>query len=222
MIIIKHMCVPPGQAMRTTIAHEVNSMKHDNRRVIAAMLAEGLPVHDNMADMGLKYVPEQHELDASGEPIIRLYGIYDMIERGTFSCGDASGWESAVWEEKYGIPTECLSVAQGDDDMHAVFAAIDRVVDPTFNFLHGRREPIPRQPRHVKLARNSCSIEGGRVVCDEDPACFVDERGVWSCPIVPGLSGRRENVKEIRGTSSGRWARTRSGAVVPVGPRRSR
>lgn len=223
MILRGHLCVPAGASMNETLTSYMNYVvKPDNRKVIAAMLRDGQHVPDTMAELGLRYVPEQHHIDpATGEPIIDVYGLGPMVERGHFSCADAASFEAAVLEEKYGIPTWCMSVPQGDNDMHAVFVTRDRLIDPTRNFLQGRRDVLRVKP--LMHTPNACRIENGRVVCDEELACTLDEYGVWSCPEVPGLSGRRETVASIHDTGQGAgWVRTKNGAVAPLrrrGPR---
>lgn len=216
MRVTLHLCMPRGQTMREQFSRLMNEVKHDNRRVIRAMLAEGIPVSDTVGELKLRYVPAEHRTDADGEPLMDIYGIRMMIDTGEFSCGDAAAYEAAVLEEKYGIAAHCMAVAQGDDDMHGVFATSERVVDPTLNFLQGRRmdSRVKKAPRTVKP--NACTIQDGRVVCDEVEACTIDERGVWSCPVLPGLSGRREPNVKIEGRGNSRWGVARDGAVMPV------
>lgn len=205
--------------MRQRFGDLMEIVKRDNRAVIAAMLSDGQVVPDTVGELGLRYVPEQHRKDEFGQPIMNIYGLRDMVGRNTFSCGDAAAYESAVLEEKYGVPTLCVAVAQGDDDLHALFVTVDDVIDPTANFLAGRKVIVPMVDE--RLEPSACHIEDGRVVCVEEDACSVDEYGVWHCDPIPGLSGRRIPVSGIRRTrNGGGWARTREGVVVPV--RRSR
>lgn len=219
MIVTLHMCMPEGDAMRSRFGDLMELLKRDNRAVIAAMLAEGIDVPDTVGDLGLQYVGETHCLDGRGQPVMAIYGLRDMVDRGTWSCGDAAAYEAAVVEEKYGIPTLCLAVAQGDDDLHAVFVTPDNVVDPLANYLTGQRWKI-RQPKK-RISSTACVIEDGRVVCQENDVCAVDENGVWYCPAVPGLTGRRSKIGSVRRTSNGQaWATTKTGAVVPVRSRR--
>jgi len=217
MIIIGYLCVPQGDSLHESLTQYMNHVvKSDNRRVIAAMIRSGHSVPDTVGEMGLRYVPEKHRLDEeTGEPIIEVYGMGAMVARGTFSCADATAYESAVHEEKYGIPTWCMSVAQGDEDAHAVFVTRDRLVDPTLNFIKGRRDVLRVKP--LVRTPNSCSIQNGRVVCEEDLACSIDQYGIWSCPDVPGLDGRREKIESIHDTEiGGSWAKISNGAVAPL------
>ena len=221
MKLILHMCMPEGDGSRESYNDGLRMMKRDNQRVIAAMLRAGEHVPDTVGELGLQYAPAQHRKDpATGKPLMEIYGLYDMIQRGVFSCGDAAAYESAVLEEKYGIPTEPASVAQGDNDFHGVFITKDGVIDPTENFLRGRTMNVRRAP--LPTPSSDCWIEDGRVRCNEPAACAVDERGVWHCPTIPGLTGKREKIGSVQVSPRGQaWARTRNtNAAVPV--RRSR
>jgi hypothetical protein len=217
MIVSCHMCMPEGDAMRARFGDLMEMLKRDNRAVIAAMLADGIDVPDTVGDLGLRYVPAPHRKDEHAQPIMELYGLHDMVTRGTFSCGDAVAFESAVLEEKYRTPTLCIAVAQGDEDMHAVFVTVDDVIDPTANFKAKRRWRPPHVSKRDRLAGSACTIEDGRVVCVEEDVCAVDEDGRWHCPPMPQLSGRIAQIGEIRSSANGgMWARTADGAVVPV------
>jgi len=211
-----HMCMPEGDGSREGYEDALEALKRDNRRVVAAMLADGQDVVDTVAELGLVYVPEQPSFDASGRPVMNLYGVADMVARGSFSCGDAAAYEAAVLEEKYGVPTRLVSAPQYDNQFHAVVVTAGGVIDPTANFLAGTRWTQP-EIGLAQVERMACAIENGRVVCDEPSHCCVDERGVWHCDDVPGLTGRRENLGVVQRSANGQaWARTRSGAIVPV------
>ncbi len=217
-----HMCMPEGDGSREGYEDALEALKRDNRRVVAAMLADGQHVADTVGELGLVYVPETPSFDASGRPVMNLYGVADMVARGTFSCGDAAAYEAAVLEEKYGVPTRLVSAPQSGNQFHAVVVTQDGVFDPTANFLAGTRWTQP-EIGVGEVQRMACAIENGRVVCDEPSSCCVDERGVWHCNDVPGLSGRREEIGTVQRAANGQsWARTRSGAIVPVctAPRR--
>ena len=219
MIVTLHLCMPSGETMRQQFTRLLNEVKDDNRRVVAAMLAAGEHVPDTVGELGLSYLPEQHRTDRNGEPVMAIYGLRAMLDRGTFSCGDAAGFEASVMNEKYRVPARCLAVSQGIEDLHAVYVTPEMTVDPTANFLAGRRSP---RPRVVADPTGVCTIVDGRVVCDEEPDCCVDENGQWSCPVIPGLSARREKIGRIFSRDGARWAQTPTGAVVPVcrrGPR---
>lgn len=207
------LCMPEGEVMRQQFGRLMNELKLDNRLVIAAMLREGMEVPDTVGDLDLDYVPEIHRVDADDEPIMHLFGMRKMIERGTFSCGDAASYEAAVLEEKYSIPANCLAVATGEDDMHGIIVTADRTIDPTANFLAGRSEALGISPNPTPQA---CTIQEGRVVCHHEPQCYVDTSGNWHCPAVPGLDGRRERIGRIFGAGRTRWATIAGGGIVPV------
>lgn len=216
MRVIMDLCVPEGQAMRQQFSSLMNELKRDNRRVVAAMLREGMDVPDTVADLGIQYVPARQQLDPqTGEPLMHFRGLRAMLDDGVFSCADAAGYEASVLEEKYQILAHCDAVPQGGDDNHAIILTAKRTIDPVANFLSGRRDPIYASLNPMPQA---CVIEDGRVVCFEEPACYVDDGGKWLCPAVPGVSGRREKIVKIFGHGKDRWAKIQSGAVVPVGP----
>jgi hypothetical protein len=211
-----HLCMPEGDGSRESYEDALEFLKRDNRRVIAAMLGAGQDVADTVGQLALVYIPEQPRLDGSGRPLMDLYGLHDMVTRGSFSCGDAVGYEAAVLEEKYGVPTRCVSCPQDDNYFHAVYVTNEGAVDPTANFLTGVTPQVPRTSNPVTPM--ACEIgPDGRVVCDQPSSCCVDEHGVWSCPAIPGLTGRREAIGPIQRSPHGQaWTRTRNGAVVPV------
>lgn len=215
MIVACHLCMPEGDAMRARFSDLMELVKRDNRSVIAAMIANGDDVPDTVGELGLTYVPEEHRTDAFGEPIMEIFGIRDMVAREKFSCGDASGWEAAVLEEKYRVPTLCIAVSQGPVDCHGIFVTSTQAIDPVANYLSGRRWSPPSN--RDLIDGSACIIEDGRVVCFEEDVCAVGEDGVWDCPAVPGLSGRRVSIGRIERTPNGQaWARTPDGVVVPV------
>lgn len=222
MIVLVHLCMPEGEPMRAEWTDLCNLLREDNRMVVASMLRAGIPVADTVEELGLRYVPEWHRKDPrTGEPTIGMYSIRYMLERGTFSCGDACGYESAVLTEKYGIATECLGVDVGEGDMtgdyHGIFVTPTGAIDPVARFLGGGGGIAPQQNPRGTVAGRSCSIIDGRVQCDDtEDACCLDEEGRWYCPSVPLLHGRRERIGKIRRSRHGAWSKTASGATVPI------
>jgi len=218
MRITMHLCMPAGDATRDGYARALEWAQADDRRVIRAMLDAGDDVPDTVGGWGLRYVPELPRNDRSGRPLMDIYGIADMVERGTFSCADAAKYEAAVLEEKYGVPALAIPAPQGDNDFHAVYVTAEGVVDPTANYLAGR-QANPRRPSQRRIAAEQCRIgDDGRVACDVPPSCFVDERGRWDCPRVPAVHGKLENIGPVQRSPRGqRWARAKFGAVVPIG-----
>ncbi len=216
-----HLCMPSGDASRDGYARALEWTQADNRRVIRALLADGDHVPDTVRQWDLRYVPERRRQDQGGRPLMDVYGIGDMVVRGSFSCGDAAAYEAAVLEEKYGIPALAIPAPQGDNYFHAVVVTEDGVFDPTADFLSGR-ERNPRHPSKRRVAAEKCwTGEDGRVACEVPAACFVDERGRWDCPRLPDVHGKREQIGPVQRSPRGqRWARAKHGAVVPVGKRR--
>ena len=121
MRVIMDLCVPEGQAMRQQFSSLMNELKRDNRRVVAAMMREGMDVPDTVGDLGIRYVPAPQQIDPqTGEPLMHFRGVRAMLDDGFFSCADAAGYEASVLEEKYRIGANCLAVPQGGDDNHAI------------------------------------------------------------------------------------------------------
>jgi len=225
MKVVMHMCGPSGEASRQQQAGLLNRLKRDNQYVINAMLNSGMEVPDTVIDANLVYVPSRHEYDpVTGEPVQHYYGMRAMFERGEFSCGDGAAYEAAVQEEKYGVPTEVLSVRFVEGDMHGVYVTPSEVVDPVENYLNywekvltGSIVPTTKTTRHRAKVRKlgaTCQIVDGQVVCDVegDDACCVDlRRGVWRCGD-PHLNGKPVEIKEVFDG----WAQTKDGIFVPV------
>lgn len=235
MIVTLYMCGPKGEVMRRQLAGVLNQLKRDNRYVIQAMLRDGSEVPDNVIEADLNYVPSQHKTDPeTGEPLLQFYGMKQMFDRGEFSCGDAAAFEAAVLEEKYGIPTECLSVALADSDYHGVYVTPEGAVDPVERWLDyweavltltpGQEPPQlekPKVQRKKQALGASCQIVDGRVVCDAleaDSWCCVDiKRKRWRCSD-PAINGKKVQIEEVfQGQDTNqRWARTKDGVFVPV------
>jgi len=217
MKLTLHLCMPAGDGSRDTYQHALELLQADNRRGIRAMLARGDTIPDTIGEWDLLYVPETPRNNAQGDPLMDMYWIGDCVERGTFSCGDAAAYESAVLEEKYGVPALPVSVPQADNDFHAVVVSELGVHDPVANFQRGLRHHVPKRTKK-RIAPQSCEIgPDGRVRCDVAPRCYVDAKGKWICPDVPGLTGRRESLSSVHRSPNGQqWARTNNGAVVPM------
>lgn len=132
MIVTLHMSCPAGEAARRFITRLLNELKNDNRLLIEALLNNGVDVPDTVGGLGVEYNPRPEE---SHTPHQQFYSMADMMERGTFSCGDAAAYEAAVLEEKHGIAAHCSCVAQGSNQYHAIFYAPWGPVDPTENWI---------------------------------------------------------------------------------------
>jgi len=133
VIIRQHFCAPPGEATRRIITQLLNVQKDDNRLLLSALMANKVDIPDTMWDLGLRYEPPAGaELNS---PQQDFYSLIDLLDQGTFSCGDAAAYEAAVQEEKYGKPCFCMCVAQGSNEYHAIYVSTTGPVDPTENWL---------------------------------------------------------------------------------------
>lgn len=217
MLITLHLCMPEGDGSRATYQDALELVQADNRRVIRAMRERGDEIPDTIGEWGLVYAPEQRRSDARGRPLMDIYGLADCVDRGSFSCGCAAAYESAVLEEIYGVPALPVSVPQADNDFHAVVVSELGVHDPVANFHRGLRYHVPARPRR-KVAPERCEIGAdGRVHCTVPASCYVDARGKWQCPDVHGLTGRREPIASVHRSPAGQqWVRTKNGAVAPL------
>ena len=220
MRVTLHLCMPAGETMRQQWTRMANAVREDNRYVIASKLAAGEPVPDRIEDWGVVYGPERHRRGTNGDPELDMYGLRGILTRGRYSCADACALESAVLNEKYGVWAHCLSVAQGDDDYHGIYVSPWGAMDPVARVLGlGTGGPaVDYSLFDAEVEPTSCQIVDGHVVCaPPEDECSMDERGLWHCPIVPGLHGRREKIGPIAANRHGaRWSRTAHGAAVPV------
>lgn len=227
MIIEMHMCGPGGDFRRQQLTRLLNELKRDNQYVINAMLNAGQHVPDTVIELGLDYEPATGlDKESRRQP---FYGMRDMIEEGTFRCGDGSAYEAAVMEEKYGIPSMVIVVPQGDSDYHGLFVTPDGPIDVVENWLRyweariaQRSAPIPKVEAPQVEVNAVCRIDGGRVECDaveDTSSCCVDRHGNWRCPGDHPLHGRDADVRTYRRRGGQRWALVGSKHTpVPVCP----
>jgi len=165
MRITLHLYAPNGEAKRRLLNKLLRIVQDDNRLVINGLMNSGLPVADTMSDLGLTYKPPGAE--EANTPDQGFFGVVDLVERGTFSCGDAAAWEAAVLEEKYGIPAEAQIVAQGATDYHAIVITPNGVYDPTEAWIEaqgGRAASMTQGADRAagRLGMSSQGYGGGR------------------------------------------------------------
>jgi hypothetical protein len=230
MIVELHLCGPGGDVRRQQLARLLNELKQDNCCVINAMLNAGESVPDTVIELGLDYDPAQGVAKQSERQ--PFYGMRKMVELGTFRCGDASAYEAAVLETKYGIPTMVLVVPQGKIEFHGIFVTSTEVVDPTENWLRhweARMHPQSVNPWKSPAAGlrpveqlPMCSIENGQVECtgmDDHTGCCVTRSGRWRCPQDHPLHGVDAEVKARRTRGGKHWALVGPDRIpVPVCP----
>lgn len=217
MQVTLHLCGPLGDALRQQLERTLEILKDDNACVINAMINEGMDVPDTMIDMGLTYQPASggNKLSANQD----FYGMSDMLNRGTFSCGDAAAYEAAVMQVKYGIPTRIVVVPQGQTDFHALYVTSSGPVDPTENWLaysNGRArlrsarrlaveglEPVEVGPT-CQIVPGTNIVECTKIEGYDSSPC-VDSRGRWRCPD-SDLHGQPADVRQYRRRDGVRWA----------------
>lgn len=224
MLISLHLCGPHGDALRQQLERSLEILKDDNICSITAMLNAGIEVRDTVIDLGLTYEPADGPERVSA--VQNFYGMADMIERTTFSCGDAAAYEAAVMQAKYGIPASILIAPQGGNDYHALYVTMNGTVDPTEEWIeHWNARASLRTPRRrsmlalpeanpsqsCKLIPGTNSVECSQI--DGYDGCCVDVDGDWNCPSNPGVHGRTADIQSFKAKDGKRWAL--------IGPRRN-
>lgn len=231
MIVETHLCGPEGDVRRQQLARFLNELKLDNAYVINAMLNDGQHVADSVIELGLDYDPKGGTPEGNS-PRQRFYGFRKMMELGTFRCGDASAYEAAVMEIKYGIPTMVLVVPQGNTEYHGIYVTSTGAVDPTENWLRywearmAQRTPKVSNPAEgLKQVEQlpMCRIDNGKVECtglEDHTGCCVGADGRWRCPDSHPLHGKDADVRRYQKRGKQRWAIVGDDKVpVPVCPR---
>jgi len=234
MLVEMHLCGPDGDVRRQQLTRLLNELKRDNCYLINAMLNAGQHVPDTVIELGLDYDPAQGaEKESQRQP---FYGMREMVKIGTFRCGDASAYEAAVLETKYGVPTMVLVVPQGEFEYHGIYVTDQGAIDPTENWLRHWEGKTGNGARPVENPANGlepveqnpmCMITNGKVECTglpDNSGCCVGPNGKWQCPEDHALDGMDADVKKFRRRGKKRWALVGADRTpVPVcPPRRSR
>ena len=137
MDVTLHLCGPKGDGQRLLLDRALAMLQADNEYLIQAMLRSGMAVPDKVEDLGIPY-RDDTLLDPNGESQ-HYFGYRQMLEHGSFSCGDAAPFEAAVLVVKYNIPAVAFSDARGNGIFHAVYRTPAGVVDPIVRFHSARR-----------------------------------------------------------------------------------
>lgn len=134
-----HLCGPRGDGSRMLLDMALAMLQFDNECVVQAMLRDGRHVPECMEELGLEY--EDHCVLDPDSDKQDLYGFRAMMERGKFSCGEASCFEAAVLQVKHGIPARAFSRYGTDDGFwHAVYMTPAGVVNPVARYLASRSQ----------------------------------------------------------------------------------
>lgn len=135
-----HICGPKGDGTRLLLDRALQILQMDNEFVVQAMLRAGLVVPDCMEQLGLPY-RDDTMLDPHTDRQ-EFRGFRQMLEYGSWSCGEGAAFEAAVLRVKYVIPAHSFAeFGKGDGKWHSVYRTPEGVVDPVFRFLNsgGRR-----------------------------------------------------------------------------------
>lgn len=134
MDVTLHLCGPKGDGQRLLLDRALAMLQADNEYLFQAMLRGGRPIPDKIEDLGLRY--RDDTIIDPHSPRQHYYGFRQMLENGTFSCGDASAFEAAVLVIKYQMEATAFSQARAPGIFHAVYRTQAGVVDPIAR-LHG-------------------------------------------------------------------------------------
>lgn len=133
-----HLCGPKGDGSRLLWDRLLEIVQQDNEYVVQAMLRAGQRVPDSVEELGIPY-RDDVRLDPNSTHQ-ELHGLRAMLERRSFSCGDAAPFEAAVLKVKYGIPAHAFSqFGTHEGWWHGVYRTPQGVVDPIARFLAARR-----------------------------------------------------------------------------------
>ena len=129
-----HLCGPKGDGSRILLDHALAMVQLDNEFVIQAMLRAGRPVPDLIDQLGIPY-RDDTVLDPDSD-YQAFYGLRAMLERGSWSCGDAAPFEAAVLKCKHRVPARAFARYGTEDGFwHAVYETPRGTVDPVARFI---------------------------------------------------------------------------------------
>lgn len=135
-----HLCGPKGDGSRMLLDRALAMLQLDNEFVVQAMLRSGMAVPDSVEQLGIPY-RDDVVLDPNSERQ-EFRALRQMLDYGSWSCGEGAPLEAAVLQVKYKIPARAF-VRFGTDDgfWHAVYETPQGIVDPVQRYLAngGRR-----------------------------------------------------------------------------------
>ncbi len=135
-----HLCGPKGDGSRLLLDRALAMLQMDNEFVVQAMLRDGRGVPDCVEQLGIPY-RDDVSLDPNSERQ-EFRGLRQMLEHGSWSCGEAAPFEASVLRVKFNVPARAF-VRFGTEDgfWHSVYETPQGVVDPVARYLAagGRR-----------------------------------------------------------------------------------
>jgi len=148
MLVELELCGPKGAGQLEIWQRCLEIVQRDNEMLLEAMLRAGRPVPDTVEELGLPYVPPT-AFEARNDRQ-RVSGLGGMLDRGSFSCGDAAPFEAAVLVVKYGVPARAVPrMLPSPRDpaavlLHAQYETPNGTVDPVARWLeaHGRGHEV--------------------------------------------------------------------------------
>lgn len=134
------LCGPKGDGSRILLDHALALVQLDNEFVVQAMIRAGRHVPDCVEQLGIPY-RDDVVLDPDSEHQ-EFRGFRQMLEDGSWSCGEGAPFEAAVLKVKYGIPAKAFSRFGTEDGFwHCVYRTPHGIVCPVTRYLAagGRR-----------------------------------------------------------------------------------
>lgn len=140
MIVELELCGPKGAGQIELWSKLLETVQRDNEMLIEAMLRAGMQVPDTVEDLGIPYVPPT-VFEARNDRQ-RLSGLGAMLDRRSFSCGDAAPLEAAVLVRKHGVPARAVPAMLPTKDpsgasvlLHSVYVTPYGTIDPIQRWL---------------------------------------------------------------------------------------
>jgi len=141
MLVELELCGPKGDGQIILWQRVLEIVQKDNEMLFQAMLRSNKSVPEYIDQLGLPYLPPTRE-EARGERQ-RISGLQGILERGSWSCGDAAALEAAALSVVHGVPAVVRAVLLTPRHsphalLHAVYETPEGRVDPTARWLQAR------------------------------------------------------------------------------------
>jgi hypothetical protein len=132
-----HLCGPKGDGQRLLLDRALALVQADNEFLFQAMLRSGMAIPEKVEDLGIPY-RDDTLIDPNGGSQ-HYFGYRQLLEHGSWSCGDAAALEAAALVVKYGLPATAFSDPRGDGIFHALYRTSAGIVDPVARYHAAHR-----------------------------------------------------------------------------------
>jgi hypothetical protein len=141
MLVELELCGPKGDGQVILWQRVLEIVQRDNEMLFQAMLRANKPIPQYIDELGLPYMPPSRE-EARGERQ-RISGLRGILERQSWSCGDAAALEAAAMVVLHGVPAVVRAVLLTPRQspralLHAVYDTPAGRVDPTARWLQAQ------------------------------------------------------------------------------------